>query len=223
MFWFLCDCWALCKAMTVWSISGTLHKTPLDRVRGATRVVRSVRDLNPQTAFSVILTSTCCAPRMNVLALVLSISTKARTMSVKDATLRAELVKVKSYTLLWPEKGYQNTHQGLSKHLSSTAGVFLTLCSKFGNASQEEEISYTALPISPWLGSCCGWCRPLLWLLGSPWSWVTCCTGCSMLPPYFQSIGSSWSKQVYEILPSSPQGCLQPQSARVKAAAHWED
>lgn len=124
MFWFSCDCWALCKAMIVLSISGTLHKTPLDHVRGATRVVRSVWDLNPQTVFSVILISTCCAPRTNVLALVLSISTKARTMSVKDATLHAELVKVKPYTLLWPKKGYQNTCQGLSKHPSTPLHFF---------------------------------------------------------------------------------------------------
>lgn len=113
MFQFPCHCWALCKV--IWSVSGILHKTPLGHVRDATRVVRSVWGLNPQTAFSVIHISTCCAPRTNVLALVLSITTKARTTSVKDATLPAEHVKVKAYAPLYQKEGYRNTYQGLSK------------------------------------------------------------------------------------------------------------
>lgn len=111
MFWVSCLCWSLCKAMAIWSVSGILHRTPLAHVRDATRAVRSAWGHNPQTAFSVIHISTCYAPRMNALALVLSTTMKARTTtSVKDATLPAELVKVKAYTLLWPKTG-------LSKHL----------------------------------------------------------------------------------------------------------
>lgn len=78
-----------------------MHKTPLDRVSDATRAVRSVWGLNRQIAFSVIHISTCCAPRTNVLALVLNITMKTRmTMSVKDATHSVELVKVKTHILL---------------------------------------------------------------------------------------------------------------------------
>lgn len=151
MFWFSCHCWALCKAMTIWSLSGILHKTPLDHVRDATRVVRSVWGLNPQTAFSAIHIFTCCAPRTNVLALVLSITMKARTMFVKGATLPAELVKVKAYTLLWPKRG-------LSKHLpriikipviSFFLFVFYSLLQYFGNTSQRD-IPHTVLPNCPW-------------------------------------------------------------------------
>lgn len=76
-----------------------MHKTPLDHVRDATKVVRSAWGLNPQTAFSVTPISTCCAPRMNALALVLSITMKIRTtMSVKDATLPAKLVKGREHS-----------------------------------------------------------------------------------------------------------------------------
>lgn len=109
--------------MTIRSVSGILHKTPLDRVRDVTKAVRSAWGLNQQTAFSVTHISTCCAPRMNALALVLSITMKTRTtISVKDVTLPAKLVKVKALTKITVIK----TPAKDSKHVTSPS-VFYPL------------------------------------------------------------------------------------------------
>lgn len=156
MFWVSCCCWALCKAMTIWFVSGILQKFPLGHVRDATRVVRSVWGLNPQTAFSVIHISTCCAPRTNVLALVLSTTTKTRTTtSVRDATLPAKLVKVKAYFPLWPKrviktpaKDYQNTCHLFGFFVGLGLFFFFTLCSEIWKHLTKTHTTYSATNLS---------------------------------------------------------------------------
>lgn len=82
------------------NFSDIMQTIPLDCVRDATRTVRSVWDLSPQTVCLVIHISSCCAPRTNVSSLALNIIMRIVIQTpVNDATLPAVPAKVRSYIM----------------------------------------------------------------------------------------------------------------------------